>query len=166
MGIIALIIIPFFILADECYYNPAPFFSNEMEMVCVFDNITSGFSCVTEVMKEGNIIQVNPERKYIQGFGVIDKFESVGSDEGIVRVYFRKQNIYLGDEFEFRVVCNERNTNFNFHINVTPRFKDMYDVVYTTEKVKNNSHYFIMMICAIVIIVWFSRTLYQRWTGR
>lgn len=166
MVIITLIMLSSVIFADKCYYNPAPFFDNEMEIVCVFENVTNGFSCITEVMKEGNIIQVNPERKYIQGFGVIDKFESVGSDEGIVRVYFRKQNIYLGDEFEFRVTCNDGATDFNFHVNVTPNFKDMYDVVYTTEKVKNNSMYFIMALLLIVLLGWLGKGLYQRWTGK
>lgn len=164
--IIIVIMLSSGILADECYYNPAPFFDNQMEMVCVFANITNGFSCITEIMKENNTIQVNPERKYIQGFGVIDKFESVGSDEGLVRVYFRKQNIYLGDSFEFRVRCNDGNTDFTFFVNVTPDFKDMYDVVYTTEKIKGNSRYFIMALLLIVLIGWFGKSLWEGWQGK
>lgn len=140
--------------ADTCYYANSPLFSNQMPFVCSFDNVNGTYDCLSTIKVNGKVIQNNPERKNIIGYGVIDSFDSVGSSQAIVRGYFKKQNIFIGNNFSFNIECYDSSSSFNYTYEAQPMYKNLYGVVYQVDEWNKNLGYIVGGGILSAFLVW------------
>ena len=149
----------------NCFYNPNPYLKSKIpftkhdyiDWLCYINR--SYYSCVSEVYKDGNLIQSNPDRKYVRGVGVLDKFEGSGYKENYFRVWFNKKNLLPDETFNFTVRCDAGDTVLSFSRLIKPVYKDLSVVAYRTVWLKRNMPIFILFMILIFFTILFIITL-------
>lgn len=149
----------------NCTYNDEPFLKSKIPFIRTSGRIywicslTNDYKCNSLVLKEGDLLQNNPEPYNIEGYGEINSFSSIGNDDGYVKPYFMKKNLLPDEEFTFVVKCTNGTSEVNFNSTITPRYKPLYGVLYGTYFVKNNIGIIIVFIVLILGMI----ALYIKW---
>jgi hypothetical protein len=135
----------------ECFYNPRPAFSDKMNWLCLI-NESEIFSCNSYVKIEDRTIQINPPRENIELYGFIDSFKS---QNGLVNVYFSKENLRVSDEYnyQFIVKCSYNHTIISYNASVSPVYVAPVVFVDRLLWAKDNAGFVIGAVIIVVLII-------------
>jgi len=113
------------------------------------------FDCGTHVIFNDEIIQTNPKRSYVKNYGVVDTFKSHinKNDTQLVNVYFTNEGLRDNREVTFEVHCTSDNNDYHFRRNVTPQYKDPYDIIDVAAYSKDNISYIIGIFFFILFVI-------------
>lgn len=145
-----------------CHYNPEPFLKSRFIFFGKRDRIDwlckiglSDASCLSEVFKDGVLLQTNPAFETIEGVGTVESFQAGEFPENYFRVWFNKENLLPEETFNFTVKCSA-GSPYTFSAMVTPTYKDLKVVAYRGTWMKENMSYFILIIGIIIfaLVMW------------
>jgi len=139
------------IFALTCNYDDKPLLTKEINWDCKLDNIGE-FKCYTYVLWNNSLISASPIEEDIELYGRVDYFRG----EGLVNVYFPKQDLYENMKYTFGVKCASNTTTEEFSAEVVPVYKELREVPYRGIWVKENIIYFIGLFIIIIflLIIW------------
>lgn len=129
-----------------CYFDYNPYIK-DFEWVCFIENADNmTFDCVTQINYEGAVLQTNPNIKGVEGVGLINSFraEPVGASSQMVHVFFTEKDIRPDLNVTAKMVCtNNLGNNTVLEYNLTPSYKDWYEVIDYSSYAKDNMFYII-----------------------
>lgn len=146
----------------NCYYNSQPFLKSNLFGITTRDRIDwlcsidrSDVTCLSQVWKDGVMLQTNPALKSIEGIGKIVSFDSGTYPYNYFRVWFNKENLLPDEEFNFTVICSGDDTYQTSYL-VTPTYKNFDVVAYRGVWLKQYIGYIIIIIGLIICgaILW------------
>lgn len=113
------------------------------------------FKCYTMVQYGDEIVQINPKQSEIMQVGIIDYFEPQPSDSKYqyVKVYFTKTDLRDNELVNFSVVCSGENQTMSFEREVTPRYKEAYEVLDRANWFKDNLSYLVVAAFVVLLII-------------
>lgn len=133
-----------------CFHETSPdlrLLDNKFEALCISN--VSNYSCVSMVMKDGNVINTMP-MKEVKEFGTVQYFESDGN---IVHIDFSTKDL-VADSFNLIVRCGNETESFDYNetVNFTYDYISESDVVNRMVYVKENTGYLILGITVLFIL--------------
>jgi hypothetical protein len=95
----------------ECHYNTKPFlktkipFSNRdyIDFYCIV-NMSSNYSCISEVYSGGKLLQTNPDVQNVDMYGVVGSFQGTSP---IIRGWYRKGTLLPENTFTVKMRCSD-----------------------------------------------------------
>lgn len=113
----------------KCYYNSQPFLKTKIpftrrdyiDFYCSV-NLTSYYSCISEVYKEGNLLQTNPDVEVVNMYGMVNSFDG---DTPIIRGWYRKGTLLPDTSFNVNMRCSDGNNIVSYNFNIEPKYKEL-----------------------------------------
>ena len=141
-----------------CYGNTEPFlkqklpFSNrdQIDWVCYLNR--SDAECVSEVYYNNDLVQTNPEPKFIDGVGEVTTYHVNGAEEHYFHAWFNRDNLLADIPFNFTVRCNDGYNDLQYSQIVTPTYKDWEGIAHRTVWVKENMSFIILFFVILIFV--------------
>ena len=152
--LIALVFLLNNVSAVNCNYNTKPninFLSPNIKWVCY----TNASYCYSYIAYENELIQLNPIPEYVEEYGVVDYFEV---KNGIANIKFRNEDLRHNISVTFGVKCD----NETLEINVTPQYKELYEVLDWGIWARENTPYLIFAGFVVLIVLILIFTLWGK----
>ncbi len=134
----------------NCIQDSTPFMSNDIEWLCYINTIDIK-GCISYVDYNDQVIQVNPKRIEVKDYGIIETFES---QNGLFNVKFNKRDLRDNNTVTFGVRCGD----LVYEKNITPNYKDPYEMIDRGSWIFQNRPYFMygfVIIVSILILIKF-----------
>jgi len=152
----------------NCKYDPTPYIRekipyiwDERNLIFWMCNITNAkdhsYNCMSYVHFGDNLIQSNPDSTFIEGIGVVDSFipEPKNNSTQLINIHFTNKDLRDDRWVMFRVLCSDGNQTLIFEQNITPQYKDPYEIFDISEYGRDNSGTllgFVFLLLFVIII--------------
>lgn len=141
----------------ECIFDETPYIKesfgtdrNRIYWVCSLDEKEYTYDCFSYVSYDGDLIQANPEQELTDA-GVIDSFKS---NNGIVKPYFLGTDLRNNKTVTFSVLCGgSQNQTFTYEANVTPIYKEPYEIIDRGAWFKDTATYWIGGFILLTLLI-------------
>jgi hypothetical protein len=148
-------------LTDEldCEYDVNPLINiigDKIYWKCSMDNTSLDYNCVSYVKQQNSIIQTNPQQEtYSSGIFARkqETREFFTADNGLVNPYFTTTNLKPNITYVFGVECSYEGGNMKTEQYVTPLYKNLEGVAYTTLWLKDNIGYMVGGIILVILLI-------------
>jgi len=144
--------------AIDCEYNPQPFFRKKMHWLCTSNLTHNLLECGTMVMIENQIIQTNPDIKYVDEYGQVSSFKE---ENGLINAYFTKENMRVNRDYKWILECSG-NSIYYFNATVKPVYENYNIVADRLVWLKDNSAWVIGLMLLLVFGLLFIVFLIKR----
>lgn len=150
-------------LAFQCdtnTYSEHGFTDDKVYWLCYF-NDTASRDCVSYIKdNESGVVQVNPvyqkkSESLIGVFNDVEDRESFRSENGLVSIFFTKENLLFdGRDYTYGVRCSTGSAIDSFEKNLTPEYKNLNAPITRTFWLKQNiAGLFLGVFLVFVLVV-------------
>jgi hypothetical protein len=95
-----------------CFYNSNPFLKTAIpfskrdfiDFYCIVNSSLTNYSCISEIYKDGALLQTNPNYQTVDMYGVVSSFD--GSTP-IIRGWYRKGTLLPENSFQVKMRCSK-----------------------------------------------------------
>jgi len=143
----------------DCDYDVNPLINivgDKIYWKCSIENTTQDYNCISYVKQENSIIQTSPQQKtYSSGIFTRQQEtrEFFTADKGLVNPYFTTENLKANITYVFGVQCSYEGGTLKSEQYITPLYKNLEGVAYTTLWLKDNVGYVLGAIILLLIII-------------
>ncbi len=153
----------------NCSYDSSPYIKadipfterDKIDWFCVLKGFTDKtVDCMTYVSYKGDLIQLNPEPKYVDGIGEVSSFRAKPENASTqsMKVHFDSKDLRDNKQVNFTVLCNLYQSGENdFEVltitnNVTPTYKDPFVMIDRGSWANRNLAYLVYGVIILIVI--------------
>lgn len=140
-----------FSFALDCGYDDEPYLTDKIDLNCV-TNTSDTYRCLS-LVKEGNDVKsISPDRRAVEGIGIIDYFES---KNGLLNAYIIKKDLYPHHNYTFCVYCASIENDLLEETcqNFVPVYKEVREPLYRGVWIKDNMAYLFTILIVITLVI-------------
>ena len=148
--------------ALNCNYDPQPYMSKIIDLMCYTKTTNKSYSCLVYVYdNESELLQINPSPYDLEGVGRLDKFVST---RGLVSAYYTKKDLRPQYNYTVLVECAVTDIDGNrferWNATVMPSYYDLRIIPYRTQWLTQNWGYVIGILIFLFVTALLIRLIF------